>query len=248
MRVLRAIVAVVALAGGVAGAPASATVLTFSYSGVVTGTTPASTPPWLTATFDDVVDPPLSNGVRVTLTSSLEASTEFFSRIMFNLNPQLDASRLTYTGGTTSPDTPFPTLVKDTDGIQAPEGQLFDFEFDFHPQTTTGRLNGTDFFQAILLYDSGGTKLTAFDFDFQSVSNGRNPNPNQFTVAHVQGIALAPPDIELQGVGLQAIEPNETSGWIFGAQPLNGVPEPGTLALLGIAAIGLVASRRRVRS
>jgi len=225
VKALSAIVAAAALAGTLAGTPASAALLTFTYSGVDTGATPGSPAPWLTATFDDSP----ASGVRLTLTASLEVSTEFISTIKFNLNPSLDAALMSYTGANGA-GVAAPSLTAVTDGITG-QGLIFDFSFGFQTAQGDGRFAGTDVFEMLLLHNNGGTVLSVSDFDFLSGAQGENTR--RYSLAHVQGIAEAP-----------------GSGWIFGdpRTPPTGVPEPGTLALLGIAVIGFVAaSRRRTR-
>jgi PEP-CTERM motif len=246
VRVLRAIAVLAALAGTIFGAPASAGPLTFSYGGVQTGTAPAGTPPWLTAVFENI-DPTSSDGrVRLTLTANLQGRDEFITNVRFNLNPDLDGNKLT------NPVYVFPgnaivDFKTSNDGIHGPGG-VFDFEFTFPTAAGTGRFTDKEEFVAVLAYPiSVLHTLTASDFDFLSEPNGNgaakkktdglfdalseldNGSTPRYSLAHVQGIGLSPND----------------SGWIFVGDQPNGVPEPGTLALLSMAVLGFAAASRR---
>jgi hypothetical protein len=245
VRVIRAIVAVVALAGIVLGAPASAAPLTFTYGGVQTGDSPTGDPPWLTALFEDIGSN--STGtlglVRLTLTGNLQDS-EFITTVMFNLNPKLDAKNLNITGsGGTAMGSFTPPSGNDT--IEAPGGSRFDFEFTFPTAQGTGRFTDDEFFETVLTYPILNLYvITTSDFDFLSAPNGNGAlkkaarldvtdgdEKSRLSLAHVQGIP---------GGG-------EGSGWLFATTSTNGVPEPGTFALIGIALAGFVATRRRTR-
>jgi hypothetical protein len=244
VRVIRTVVAVVALAGIVVGAPVSAGPLTFTYGGVQTGDTPAGAPPWLTALFEDVSPTSNLGRVRLTLTGNLQDSGEFITTAMFNLNPKLDTKNLNITGsGGTAMGSFTPPSGNDT--IEAPGGSRFDFEFTFPTAQGTGRFTDDEFFETVLTYPIlNAYIITTSDFDFLSAPNGNGAlkkaarldltdgdEESRLSLAHVQGIP---------GGG-------EGSGWLFATTSTNGVPEPGTFALIGIALAGFVATRRRTR-
>src|SRR5215471_5871981 len=63
---------------------------TYTLNTVFNGSTPTSTPPWLTANFSQDG----ANTVKLTLTSSLNVSSEFMTEIGFNVNSTITPSSL----------------------------------------------------------------------------------------------------------------------------------------------------------
>ena len=222
---VRALIGLAALGAILVGTPARAAIWSLSYGSVYTGDTPTSATPWLTATFDD--SPTL--GVLLTLNASLETPSEFISTVKFNFNPALTKSYLTFTNMSATGA----SLPSTTVGNITGQGQTFDFAFGFQTANGDGRFAGTDEFQTLILYENNGINAGALSVgDFQFLSDATESNVPQYSLAHLQGIP-SPGD----------------SGWIApgeGGGPPTGVPEPGTILLLGsaLAAIGL---RRRFR-
>jgi len=206
-----------ALTLGLASMPAHAATMTLTLNTVFNGTSPTSTSPWLTAVFTDI-----TGGVQLTLTSSLNVSSEFFSDVTFNVD-----SAFVPSGIGMSQDASNPLAVSMLHTTQDAQnligggslGKDFDFGIAWATSTGVGRFDGTD----VKVFTLLATGLTAANFNTTNASGIKMG-------AHVQGIPSPA---------------GTTSGAIK-----NGVPVPDggmTLALLGGTLMGLGALRRRLR-
>jgi hypothetical protein len=219
-------------------AAVQADTLTFDYGTEVTGgDDPSGTAPWLTATFDDGG---AAGSVDLELEANLQAETEFFSKVLFNLDPALNnllgppAPELSITPQNPQADVVTPNVG--LDGNSGGGGFLFDIELAFPTSNNSDRFENGDV--AEFLFE--GPDLVAGSFDTPASHN----SPNQegyLSMAHAQGIP-----INGEGSG--------GSGWIVpgngNGNPGNGngdheVPVPAPLALMaaGLLIPGL-ASRR----
>ncbi len=153
--------------------PKAKATLTFVLSDVINGSSPASTSPWLTAEFTDVV-----GGVQLTLTSSLNVSDEFISRFGFNVRPDITPSLVTMTTDLNAPIAA--QLLKTTQNDQKLNGNAvagFDFLIKWNTSSGPGRLNGTDVDTFTFVFSG----LTESDFDYATAAGVR-------VGAKVQGI------------------------------------------------------------
>lgn len=190
---------------------------TYNVNTMFNGTVgPASTAPWLTATFTQAG----SHHVTLTLTSSLETPSEFFSRVGFNVNPAILPSSLTIVQ---SPVTTSPTISSIVTGAQDAQnlqgggaaGFGFDVMISFSTSNAGGgsqRFNGSD----VVTFDISRSGLLASDFDYVNAGGA-----NAHIGAHLQGIPGG------YSAGVKDVDDN-------GIQ--STVPEPSTIML---SAVGL---------
>lgn len=160
---------------GLAAGQAQATIVTYDLSSIFEGKAlPASTAPWLTATFDDGNS---TGAVTLTLTSSLEDTSEFFSEIVFNVNPRINPSALTinYVSGTSATGISQGVNAEETDGSKG-----YDIKLSFATAATANRFDGTE--TAVFAISLAG--LTANDFAY--LNEGRGDSAH--VAAHLQGI------------------------------------------------------------
>lgn len=138
------------------------------------GGQPAGAPPWLTATFTDVV-----GGVELEMTSNLTSDSEFVTEWYFNLDPALDRTQLDFTylaaQSTVEPTYQVGNVKADGDGY-------YDIRFNF-PEAGNQRFMEGDVTTFLI---SGITGLSANDFKFLSDPGGGNGV--YLSAAHVQGI------------------------------------------------------------
>lgn len=133
--------------------------------------------------------------------------------------------------------------------INFSDGAIYEFVVAFNGPTTTGEqlLRTIDTALPSFVLGSSGTGGSFF---VTSITHD----------GHTDGPAFIPPDgwwhywtqggaetswtSAVIGAGARTIDNGYTDGWVFGnaAAP---VPEPATLGLVGVAAIGLLARRRR---
>jgi len=200
---------------------ASTVMFTYGYSVDSTtwpgmGANPATSPPWLTATFGDTGT---TGHVQLTLTASNLATNptrEFVHDLYFNVagdkNVSLASANLndvSYPGGQGL----FSSNNQRADGIRP--------DFDVWIALAAPLYQG----QSITLILLGD--ITADSFN---VLNGPNTGTTGmvFTAAHVQGITGG-----------------EGSAWVTGTPPTTHAPIPPTLYLLGAGLLGLVGLRRK---
>lgn len=214
-------------------ATASAAVLVFNldyeFSG---GTAPAGTSPWVRATFEDLV----GGGVRLTISNLGLTASEINADFYFNFNPAKNAasvhSGISLPG--TGTHTAWDFYASGNNAWKADGDGFFDFNINFPPP-------GDDVFTAgetFVLEFAASTGVTTADFNFPSV-DGPVGKTGFYAAAHIQRI------------GSNA----QNSGWIGARGSGNGggpgnsngndVPEPATLALIGLGALAIGALRRR---
>jgi hypothetical protein len=167
--------------------------------------------------FEDVAP----GQVRLTVTSSLNASNEFFSDISFNIASSFVPSGITasFVGGSQVGSFTLPTLNAAGQNGQNPPGpgSGFDYNYAFTVSGSGGgglRFNENDSFQ--YLFNASG--LDALDF---LVANG----DGHYAYAHVQGMTAG------------------SAAYVSTGPNVPAVPEPTSLLLL---ATGLIAGARRL--
>lgn len=196
---------------------AQAGALAFNYDTTFSGTAPALSAPWLTATFDDST---AASGYDVRLTvfaGNLDPGNESVTHLYFNLDPALNASLLYFNAVSNSASIPN-SVTGSSNAYKADGDGFYDISFDMPPPSGNFNARFTD--NETIIYDikygSGGT-ISASSFNFFSVDGGGTGN--YLVAAHIQGIGT-------------------NSGWVGTATV---VPEPisSTLFIVGAAALGL---------
>lgn len=193
--------------------------LVYELGSLINGTSPTSTPPWLTATFTTV-----GSGGEVTLTlqSNLNVASEFYANtVAFNVNPSITPSSLTIAQVTAvDANIPATSISATTDNAQTvngagTKGTGFDILFNYPSAGSGPRFNDFD----LITYTITGTNLTEADF--------ANTNSSGLPIlAHVQGI------------------PAPGGGTTSGAV---SVPIPAAAWLLGSGLLGIIGISRRLR-
>jgi hypothetical protein len=208
------------LLGSFGAQEATAATLTFQLDIEFSGADePAGTSPWITATFDDSFGGP--NTVRLTMQANNLVDTEFIDDFLFNFDPALDPTFLSFNAFDDIASSP--GVSTGTNAFQADGDGKFDIRFDFPPppgnfdsKFTTG--------EQVIFDITFNAAIDVNSFNFQSVEGGGQGTFN--SAAHIQGIA--------PGAG--------GSGWI------GQVPEPASGLLLGVGLLALGVRQRRAAS
>jgi hypothetical protein len=211
--VLAAVVSVALLTLG--PTPAKAETYVFSLDTLYGKSTPSSTFPWLTASFQDID----VGQVQLTLTSSLEDSDEFIRAFAFNIKDSIDPSSVSITQDTSK----LPLMTSISTGAQnsiknfgGSTGDGFDFLISWDST------NGADRF--------GGTGVNVFNFVFTGLQ------ASDFLYANT-GTAQAYVAVKIQlGNGKTAYA--ESTDYVT-------VPEPELIVLLGFGLGAIALFKRR---
>jgi len=213
----------------VAAAPVCADNLTqgdllFELDLVYTGiATPQGTPPWLTATFQNLG----SNSVQLTMdySGSTPGGTEYVSSWFFNFNPSFEVLGLDIkplSGISANP------IIKAADGVKAGGDLFFDLQFSFSANSFIAGNSSAYLISSTVANEP----IDALSFDFLSTNSFGLTN--YYSAANIQGITG----------GLNSwisAATAQTPGPGPGPTP---IPEPATMILLGCGLAGLTVFGR----
>jgi hypothetical protein len=175
---------------------------------------PSGSAPWLTADFENA-----TGGVTLTLSAGGLTGSEFASEMYFNIAPNLDQSRLSFTKTSSIGNFSAPTIdhAAGDNHYKAGGGGKYDFRFNF------GSANGTTFKSgdSITYFISGISGLTVNDFACLSAPAWWGGDPF-YAAAHIQS---------LPGCASTWIEPG-------GGPTTVPVPEPSSMVICALGAAG----------
>ena len=200
---------------------------------IVTGDPAVTTPPLFVEIVDD-------GGVILSIQANLAGTDEFIGNVRMNLNPDIDPTALTFTllDENTDSEIPVPILGENSVNLPPPAGGLgannWDIGFNFNIAPGNTKFDGTELVEWRVTCDATkDADCSTFD-----VTSFNFTNAGGFRICtHVQGVDTSSPNSNGAGSTL-----------VCGTPGSNQVPEPGTVTLLGAAAIGLsTLMRRRLR-
>jgi len=205
---------------------AGADIVTMGLNTTYSGTSPAGSAPWITATFTDAG----TNNVQLTLSAGNLTGSEFISGWYFNLNTSLDPSNLAFTAVNTS-DVGTTSITQGTDCCKPDGDGKFDFVFSFPTAGGSGRFNAGE----SVVYNISSTGLSAASFN--TYNTPKDSNPFFTSAAHIQSI---------NGIDGDGTSADPGSGWIA-STTATVVPEPvsSTLFIIGSALLGIKVYRNK---
>ena len=200
---------------------ASAAAYIFNFGSLVSGG--ASAPggsPWLTAQFTDVAP----GEVQMTFTAANLTGRESVRDVYLNLNPALNPCLLVFNRISSVGSFRDPRVGAGANAFRPDHLGEFDIRIRFGCGLSSGGAFGPG--EQITYLITGIPGLNASSFDFTSAPNCRSGS--FYAASQVRGI----------------VPPRSSTGWVYPAQGLVPVPEPGAPVLFALALIFTGVARR----